>query len=435
MIEKALDSILPGTENGRSLVRFIISQLSRLKRFDTGNINIHNRAIRIFAYTVTELAQKYIIPIPNFELKKIEKPKDIETDILSFTKDVYQKMNEKKIFKGFIHVKVEKDDFGPLNIQLPFYENPLEKMKALEQREDLLIKRLERIKKIEQEFNESKDPKYISMIVCLNLLNEMKVKYQHKVELPPNTIIPVSNIKKEYIKHLNYEMNRRFKNRSIIEPPSFLKEILNIQKVDIEGFLKEKPITMNISYKEFERLVNDNGPLNNLDVVQKLFSKIQNSDKIGTLYDWLVNGYKKYKDITPLMKNIIEYCKKPKNRIFLEEFCLRFPSQGSDFVLDFLQQFRETIRYEKLNPKIETSKEDEIIKKGAYEFLKIAIQDQFGQSLEFQPPIKDSKIIQEKYKEFISKFDIEKQFEIPKINMTPSDHYYITQQKRYSMFK
>ena len=63
-----MDTLLPGAENGRSLVRFIIYQLSRLKNVNQSNVNsenssqtqLHDRAARIIAYTISGIKKNSI---------------------------------------------------------------------------------------------------------------------------------------------------------------------------------------------------------------------------------------------------------------------------------------------------------------------------------------------------------------------------------------
>lgn len=70
-IERLLDELLPGVHDGRSIVRTLIYQLSRLRnegyygKKEDKKV-VRDRAVRLVASVLTELAQRYIIPLPKF---------------------------------------------------------------------------------------------------------------------------------------------------------------------------------------------------------------------------------------------------------------------------------------------------------------------------------------------------------------------------------
>jgi hypothetical protein len=94
-LEKILDDFLPSAEGGRSLVRFIVNELSRLRGHDRYGMysqpsrlaqtsesseDMRQRAVKIIALTISELAQRQLVPIPSVSmLDDKEQPKSIAT--------------------------------------------------------------------------------------------------------------------------------------------------------------------------------------------------------------------------------------------------------------------------------------------------------------------------------------------------------------------
>eukprot|EP01080_Neovahlkampfia_damariscottae_P002489 gene2489-3198_t len=461
IIEKTLDTILPGAENGRSLVRFIIYQLSRLKNVNQQNMTsdegenasqtqLHDRAARIIAYTISgiflihfdflDLAQRYIIPIPTFELMKddkIEKKVEKKTIIL-LTKNIinrkYKKVEE--IPKSFLTIsRTDNEELGPVNVKIPFYyENPEVKLKSLANKEKDLIERLEFLKRLKYEFNNDmneEEKKKLSLVLSLHSMNQIKnLKSDLNIELPSNnSIIPIKDIESEY----NKSLIRAIKRSRIVEKkfPSFFFEISSISEVNIKNFLKfkEKKLNVQIPFIEFKCLIEKGGIFHQTDIVQNLLNHIDSSNSIEILYDWVINGRNKENEesdhkLSKLLKTLIKHSKTKNGMLEIEEYCLeklkKNPNSiGEIFVLEFMSSLNDTIESEKYNPEgvelhDEYHQNQKILRKGAYQFLKFAIKDQFNIEIEeplFHEEEENFKIKKENYKYLIEKFQEEKPFE------------------------
>jgi galactitol-specific phosphotransferase system IIB component len=243
-LEKILDDILPSAEGGRSLVRFIVTELSRLRGHDRyGDFSqnrpveqsedMRQRAVRIIALTIAELAQRQLVPIPSiFMLDDEVQEEDLEenvpeesesrNDLIAFSDRVMNSFDRgKPRKKQHMTITVSKRDnkiskelererkewnreygtrfsnssrsfdsnggVGPLDVKLPFYRDPRSQIVQLQEqisnRERKLKQRLQHLEQLEQEWQNNDSNSHLknvsSMMVSMNVLKILK-KQQHE---------------------------------------------------------------------------------------------------------------------------------------------------------------------------------------------------------------------------------------------------------------
>jgi hypothetical protein len=368
------------------------------------------------------LAQRYIIPIPNLELMDMEKPVKVEKKtIITMTKNViHRKFGEDPdTFKNYLTInREENEELGSLNIKIPwYYKDPKSKLIELKNREKELVERMEFIKKLKLEFNamNAEEKEKMSSIVALHAMNQMKsLKKEFELKIPPNiSIIPIKDIEKEYESSLHKMIKKNRIHERIF--PSFFSEISRISKEDIQDMFKEKKIQVEISFEEFKSLMDKGGIFNQTEVVQNLLKHIgSDSEGIEVLYDWVVHGRKKSTENVSLLKKLVKYSKNKHGMFEIEEYCLRRLKkdprlEGEKVVLDFMKSLNETIQSEKYNPEEmelheEYQQNQDIIRRGAYQFLKYAIKDQFNMDISVPSKLENESKKRGVYEMLVDKF-------------------------------
>jgi len=253
-----------------------------------------------------------------------------------------------------------------LNVRLPFYRDPIEQMKILGERESKLLERLLRVKKLTENFEKfTTEEKHIMSVKVgffaldierkLNqnqhVSNVMDVSYSslfsefEKFISPKQKYVPIDQLQNVYRKLLQQTESNNMRNpksnssqhmREHGKHPSFLKEVRQLTKEDIDTFMNSLT----------NQSINEN-------VIQT--SRLQK--------------------VNHLLREITEYCHFSLNGISeIEEYCLEkiqkkkdigciitedmveeemegSPSvAGEVFVLQYLDSLKDTIEYEKQNP-------------------------------------------------------------------------------------
>lgn len=471
-IERLLDELLPSAESGRSFVQFLLGELSRLRAgegygpythgysYSTPRMigekeaqpmaadkvqqtNLRDRALRIIVYTIKELAEQKIIPIPVVRMlddKKIEE--ELETQntespppnqgsekqkhtqdetkipilepttkhdkIVQYCVQIFKAHCKRTYFPGekterkskmswienFLVIRPpnsatfqpsdvnqryygargsyynnrynshnnrysahtsgmrsyasqEENAVGPVQLNLPFYRNPTEKIQQLNERRADLVERFERLQNIESLFESLEDKRATSIAVAFELATIRKqqqtIALANGLLTPPTQstvdgeVIPLKKLPRMYDKmfkraSIKYIQDTRRKKGLLPEKkyPPFLVQFATLSKQDIEGFVsKASPTALQqqqhvlwskyflsvihdqlglssqqqqqkkLTLDYFRQLISRDGPLFTLEPVQHLLKfvvehtpkkDLPEEELAIILYDWVVAG-------------------------------------------------------------------------------------------------------------------------------------------------
>lgn len=241
-----------------------------------------------------------------------------------------------------------------------------------------------------------------------------------------------------------------------------------------EGYssVQTKQITSSsaLNFETFEKLLGNDGPLHKLQPVQQLLQIIgdqklainDTTDKLRVLYKWVTEGHESEKEILSnkphfiktLLDKIVRYAAEGEGKLSeIEEFCYQNRNknrEGTEFILKFVLSLRDTLQYEEYNPQFQELpherqfvQQQKTLREGAYMFIKMAMEDQFGIPIELEvPPLETPQQLYEtqvrnyieKTKTPLFKFP-EEEFQLPEPStMKPTDGY-ITSKKRMELWE
>jgi hypothetical protein len=380
--------------------------------------------------------------------------------IITMTKNVIQRKfgDDTETFKSYLTInREENEELGSLNVKIPwYYKDPKSKILELKNKEKELIERMEFVKKLKRDFNSmsNEEKGKLSSIVSLHAMNQMKsLKKEFELKIPTNvSIIPIKDLVKEY----ELSLHRMIKKNRIRERnfPSFFSEISTISKEDIKEMFKEKKIQVEISFDEFKSLIDKGGIFNQTEVVQNLLKHVDSDSGIEILYDWVKHGRKKPTQNLSLLKKLVKYSKNKNGMLEIEEYCLRRLKkdpllEGEKVVLDFMKSLNETIQSEKYKPEEmelheEYQQNQDIIRRGAYQFLKYAIKDQFNIDVPVPSKMENESKKRDVYQMLVDKFQNEEyipyfsqeelQFQFRPPEFYRSEIFSTTNQRRNQLF-
>jgi hypothetical protein len=349
IIEQIVDRLFPNdNRNRRSLVRFLISELQRLKnhtQYSTPSENetigttttddeeIVKRTARILAYTVSEIAERFFVPIPrlhfiddagtNDNKSTPVHEEDTMNGYSNFSQNIRSLLNwsnqtidsivqqtdsidEKHQNQYSSWFSIDPDSSiapGRLKIHIPLFRHPTKQLNQISQqyqdRQTQLMQRLERINELDDIFEKSSSSeKSIISLMCTSTyltktkrLSQMKALSDH-VNILTRGYLAKDKVSTEYDRQIQSVLSRPIKqiqnNESIDEDKTTFRSIISrvsrVSQSDIDelkfSFSNEYQLsiqTQNWSYQFLQALIDQSKrgkrrSVVHFDQFQKLFS-------------------------------------------------------------------------------------------------------------------------------------------------------------------